>query len=91
MFFMEHRAVQEESLSLLEEVVEYRGRYVAAYVIRADEGFIGMAKLCMTEPESAWDTPDAVVKLCTNVRMTARDALIHARLGAFECIDGTIY
>jgi len=77
-----------ENLDQYEEVVEYGGAFVASYVVQGGEGFIGYVKICTTRPESVWVTPDAFAKYCTDVRSSARDASIHAKILAFNQMDG---
>jgi hypothetical protein len=40
----------------------YKGFYLAAYTVESESGFVGYAKVCMTEPDSVWSA-DPVEKL----------------------------
>jgi hypothetical protein len=40
----------------------YKGFYIAAYSVEADDLFVGYAKVCVGEPESVWNA-NSVQKL----------------------------
>jgi hypothetical protein len=40
----------------------FKGFFIAAYTVENDSGFVGYAKVCMTQPDSVWSA-DPVEKL----------------------------
>jgi hypothetical protein len=52
-----------------------QGYFLACYTIGRDDEHWGYAKVCATEPASAFETPSALVKVCGGARPTAQAAL----------------
>ncbi|HYF19526.1 MAG TPA: hypothetical protein VEA40_16800 [Ramlibacter sp.] len=52
-----------------------QGYYLACYTVGRDDQHWGYAKLCATRPESAFETPSAMLKVCGGLAATAEAAL----------------
>jgi hypothetical protein len=74
----------------LEEIVGYRGAFLASYVVRFHGTFSGYTKIFTLQPETVWDTAGALHKVTCGVRPTAREALIHSRILAEHWCDDSV-